>query len=53
MRLSWVTIGLGTGSFVLDPLSPNRCPSRKPETPIKKAPAVAINARWLTLLNIN
>jgi hypothetical protein len=53
MRLSWVTIGLGRGSFVLDPLSPNRCPSTKPEAPIKKAPTVAIIARRLTLLNIN
>jgi hypothetical protein len=53
MRLSWVTIGLGRGSFVFDPLSPNRCPSRKPEAPIKKAPTVAIIARRLTLLNIN
>jgi hypothetical protein len=53
MRLSWVTIVLGRASFVLDPPSPNRCPSRKPAAPIKRAPAVAINARRLTLLNIN
>jgi hypothetical protein len=53
MRLSWVTIGLGRVSLVPGPPSLNRSPSRKPEAPIRRAPAVAINARRITPLNIN
>jgi hypothetical protein len=53
MRLSRVTIGRGRVLFVLDPLPPSSCPSRKPEAPIKRAPPVAINDRRLTVLNIN